>query len=409
MLLRAESRAELQDRLLEHAGALLHAECALLVARETKGVLVLASSEHGLIGRKLARDEDASGLALEARKSVVWHKDGGRPLKLDRDFASALALPFNADGRALVLSLYRREAFQADEQGLAEVLVEAIGPLWRRLAEEEARQAQLETQDAELRRQSFMLSQLKEKLAETDRLKAAFVASISHELRTPLNVVLGFGSLLADEAFGELNPQQCEACEKIMESSERLAGLINDLLDISSLQARLLEMHFGRVDVPALLQAAVEDIRPLAERKQQEVSLEVSRGLPELVADPDRLWQALKHLLDNAVKFTPPGGRIGVRAAYAKESSAIAVEVWDTGIGIPEAAMHKLFERFYQVDSSNTRLYGGTGIGLALVKELVERHGGTVTVESVVGRGSVFRLLLPLSPEGQIKQPSYRD
>jgi signal transduction histidine kinase len=111
----------------------------------------------------------------------------------------------------------------------------------------------------------------------------------------------------------------------------------------------------------------------------------------------------LKHLTDNALKFTPPGGSIGIRAYAAPEEDAVAVEVWDTGIGIPPEAMHRLFERFYQVDSSNTRLYGGTGLGLALVKELVERHGGSVSVESVVGKGSTFRLLLPVIAHADLR------
>ena len=251
--------------------------------------------------------------------------------------------------------------------------------------------------EAELKRQRFQLEQLEEQLRLSDRLKAQFVATMSHELRTPLNVVLGFGSLLADEAFGELNPQQAEACQKILESSERLAGLINDLLDFSGLQARTLEFHFGTVDVPRLLDEVVADYRPLAEQKDIEIALDCPKDLPSLTADPERLWQTLKHLVDNALKFTPEGGQIGLRARAEQGAGTIAIEVWDTGIGIPEAAMHRLFERFYQVDGSNTRLYGGTGLGLSLVKELVERHGGEVSVESQVGKGSTFHIELPIA------------
>jgi hypothetical protein len=246
------------------------------------------------------------------------------------------------------------------------------------------------------------MNQLKEQLSQGEKLKAEFVATMSHELRTPLNVVLGFGSLLADEAFGELNPDQSEACQKIMESSERLATLINDLLDWSRLEASTLEFNMAQVDVARLAHDVIEDMRPLADRKELQLQLEIEGTLPTIKADPDRIEQVLKHLLDNAVKFTPNGGSVGLRAWHLPENDAIGIDVWDTGIGIPPDAMHKLFTRFYQVDSSNTRLYGGTGIGLSLVKELVHRHGGEVTVDSKVNKGSTFHVLLPIAgpPEG---------
>lgn len=272
------------------------------------------------------------------------------------------------------------------------------------LDEIEALQQQIEAQRAELRQAEFKMGQLKEQLSQGEKLKAEFVATMSHELRTPLNVVLGFGSLLADEAFGELNPDQAEACEKILESSERLATLINDLLDWSRLEASTLEFNMTSMDMVSLAKGVIEDLRPLADRKELALTVEAPDSIPLITADPDRLEQVLKHLVDNAVKFTPNGGQVGVRIAHDPERGAVAIDVWDTGIGIPPEAMHKLFTRFYQVDSSNTRLYGGTGIGLSLVKELVGRHGGDVSVESRVGEGSTFHVLLPVAgiPQGHI-------
>jgi signal transduction histidine kinase len=276
-----------------------------------------------------------------------------------------------------------------------------------RLAAECDLQNQMSLHQAELRQAEFKMGQLKEQLSQGEKLKAEFVATMSHELRTPLNVVLGFGSLLADEAFGALNHDQAEACQKIMESSERLATLINDLLDWSRLEASILEFNMAQVDMARLLGEVVEDIRPLADRKSQTLVLEIPEGLPAITADPDRVEQVFKHLLDNAVKFTPESGRIGIRASVLEDAGAVEFNVWDTGIGIPHEAMHKLFTRFYQVDSSNTRLYGGTGIGLSLVKELVDRHGGEVTVESRVGQGSTFHVVLPIAGmPSQLATPS---
>jgi len=257
--------------------------------------------------------------------------------------------------------------------------------------------AQFELAQARLRQYDDRVGQLHERLEQGERLKAEFVATMSHELRTPLNVVLGFASLLADEAFGALNKDQAEACQKVLESSERLAVLVNDLLDVGRLEAGTLPFHFGPVDVASVVHDVVDHMRPIATQKSLELKLELAEDVPELTADGDRLRQILAHLLDNALKFTDQGGQVGVRTRYDRLSEAVTIDVWDTGIGIPAEAMHRLFERFYQVDSSNTRLYGGTGLGLAVVKEFAERHGGRVSVESKKGDGSTFSLLLPVN------------
>ena len=309
------------------------------------------------------------------------------------EYAGDLSMPLVIEDQPkLAVHALREAAFTAEEEAAMREVMAAVPSLWGRLSEEEA----------QLRQRDFMIAQVREQLETSEKLKAEFVATMSHELRTPLNVVLGFGSLLADEAFGPLNPEQAEATQKVLESTERLAVLINDLLDFSKLQARMLDFNIQPVVLHDLLSAVVEDIRPLADRKDLRVSLEVPADLPRLPCDADRLEQSIKHLVDNAIKFTPEGGTIGLRARYAPATGTIEVEVWDTGIGIPAEAMTRLFERFYQVDSSSTRLFGGTGIGLALVKELTERQGGHVTVESKVGEGSTFKLILPADGEEEL-------
>lgn len=257
-----------------------------------------------------------------------------------------------------------------------------------------------EVQGALLKRAEFKIEQLGELLAQTEKLKAQFVATMSHELRTPLNVVLGFASLLADEAFGALSQPQAEAADKVVEAAERLAYLINDLLDFSRMQAGLLELNIAPLAFAPVAQEVLAEFAPLARSKSLAIEEEIPESLPPVPADPDRLRQMLQHLLDNAIKFTPSGGTVGLRARA--EDDALVVEVWDTGIGIPERALPHLFERFYQADSSNTRQYGGTGLGLAMVKELAERQGGYVEAETCEGEGSTFRFRLPLIQEEEL-------
>ena len=259
-----------------------------------------------------------------------------------------------------------------------------------------ARQDHLKEQ---LHRQEARVKELTEALSHGERHKSEFLSTMSHELRTPLNVVLGFASLIYDEAFGALNAQQQEACGKVLESAERLAQLVNNLLDAAKLDRGTLNFQMDTVDVAEVSREALQYARPQAEAKHLVVETDLPEGLPAVRADAERLLQALGHLIDNAVKFTPAGGHIGLRGTSQPADGVVVLEVWDTGIGIPLEAQNRLFERFYQVDSSNTREYGGTGIGLAIVKEFVQRLGGDVGVESHVGRGSTFRIVLPAYEE----------
>jgi len=259
-----------------------------------------------------------------------------------------------------------------------------------------------------LRQQETRLAELDDALRNGETHKAEFLSTMSHELRTPLNVVLGFASLIYDEAFGALNQQQLEACGKVLESAERLTQLINDLLDAAKLDRGQLTFRVGEIDLAELAACAVELAQPLASQKglelRLELRLELPESLPRISADGDRLAQVLGHLLDNAVKFTATGGQLGLRVSAEPGAPTVLVEVWDTGIGIPREAHARLFDRFYQVDSSNTREYGGTGIGLAIVREFVERLGGEVAVVSEVGKGSTFKLALPVAPSAPSEQ-----
>jgi signal transduction histidine kinase len=385
-LLAAEGPDELSAALPACAAVLVDASLVLLLARERDQLRVVAS--HGTASvPDFDPKRDLAALSLELGKPVSFDQ-APRPAGL----ASMLALPVPGPrAPELAIACHRAEPFPAEAREALDRLLAAVGERWRKLEERETDTA---AGQAHARQLDQKLRQLTERMARNDRMKAEFIATMSHELRTPLNVVLGFSSLLADEAFGALTKEQDEACQKILESSERLAMLINDLLDVSRLDSGTLQFHFAKMDLCQMLRDEAEDKQPIARQRDITLELALPEGACEAEADEGRLRQVVAHLLDNALKFTEPGGRVGVRLLVPGPEK-VAVEVWDTGIGIPEEARHRLFERFYQVDSSNTRLYGGTGIGLALVKEFVERHGGRVSVKSKVGKGSTFRLDLP--------------
>ena len=226
--------------------------------------------------------------------------------------------------------------------------------------------------------------QLTEQLRQGEKLKAEFVATMSHELRTPLNVVLGFGSLLADEAFGALNQDQAEACQKIMESTERLATLINDLLDWSRQEASTLEFNMTRFDIGRLSEGVIADMRPLADRKELTLALELGADLPLLTADPDRVEQVLKHLLDNAVKFTPNGGRVSLTVTHLPDNGAIALDVVD---GRPTLVLADAGGR--SLRSAMARERWTLGEVLAIATRIAEQ------LEAVHQRGVVHRDLNP--------------
>ena len=228
-----------------------------------------------------------------------------------------------------------------------------------------------------------------------NRLKDDFLATLSHELRTPLNAVLGWARMLAT---GKLDAAQSEqALRAIERAGWTQSRVIEDLLDTSRIVAGRLEVTMRPTDLPQIVQAAIDALRPAAEAKQITVAVSLEPGLATIAGDPDRLKQVVWNLVSNAIKFTPAGGSIEVRLEWT--ATEIHLIVSDSGIGFePDVALH-LFERFRQGNSSSTREHGGLGLGLAIVRNVVELHGGTVTAASGgEGAGSVFRVRLPLRP-----------
>ena len=220
--------------------------------------------------------------------------------------------------------------------------------------------------------------------------KSTFLANMSHELRTPLNAVIGFAEVLRAKMAGEVNEKQAEYLEDIREAGEHLLSLINDILDLSKIEAGRMELALSRVDLPRAIAQAMTQLRPRALREGIELAREVDPRLGEIEADERKLKQVLLNLLTNAVKFTPPGGCVKVVAR--RESDQISISINDNGVGIAPEDQARLFENFRQVGAARAE---GTGLGLALSKRFVELHGGSVAVDSAPGKGSTFTVVLP--------------
>lgn len=233
-------------------------------------------------------------------------------------------------------------------------------------------------------------------LARASRLKDEFLSSMSHELRTPLNAILILSESMEEGVYGNLNAKQVETLHTVIESGQHLLALINDILDLSKIEAGKLEMQWSGVNVEELCAAAIRLIREPAHKKQQQITVTLENHTNVIQADERRLKQVLVNLLSNAVKFTSDKGAIGLTVSDDPAGEMIHFTVWDTGIGIDPAHISKLFQPFVQLDSSLSRRYGGTGLGLALVDRLVKAHNGMIAVESKPNEGSRFTFSLPI-------------
>jgi len=236
------------------------------------------------------------------------------------------------------------------------------------------------------------------KLQALDHLKSDFLNAISHELRTPLSPILGYTEILLSNGMGPLPPGAVRGVQAIAESGKRLLCLIESLLAFVRLDQGNVALAREPVDVSILAARVVEGVRARAAERRLAVTVELSPELPRVLVDPQELLMALTHLMDNATKFTPAGGTVALcarRVANPAGQAEVEIVVRDSGIGIPAELTERVFDRFYQVDGSLTRQYGGVGIGLAVVRQIVEAHGSRIELESGVGQGSTFRFRLP--------------
>ncbi|OLC56358.1 MAG: hypothetical protein AUH85_06420 [Chloroflexi bacterium 13_1_40CM_4_68_4] len=241
-------------------------------------------------------------------------------------------------------------------------------------------------------------------LERANRLKSEFLASVSHELRTPMNAIIGYTKLMLDGLDGDITEQQEADLKRVAQAADNLLALINDLLDLSKIEAGRMEIHPEDVELTVIVNEVMELVRPAASAKGLQVRSFATSQLPKAFVDPAKTRQILANLMANAVKFTDRGN---VTLEASEENGWITVAVSDTGIGIPTQAMAYIFEEFRQADSSTTRKYGGTGLGLAITRRLVELQGGRIWVESEPDKGSTFRFTLPTrSPRRADESPA---
>ena len=256
---------------------------------------------------------------------------------------------------------------------------------------------------ANVTRQRAALAEANAELARATRAKSEFLANMSHELRTPLNAVIGFADVLKQEMFGELNERQVEYVGDISTSGRHLLELVNEILDLSKVEAGRMDLEVQEFAFADTVRSALAFIRERAAVHGIEVALDVPNELGVVVADERKIRQVLLNLLSNAVKFTPDGGWIGVSATRRGEE--IQVSVRDTGIGIAQEDQPKVFNEFQQVGRPSDRSREGTGLGLTLAKRFVELHGGRMWLESEVGKGSTFSFALPVAPSARSASP----
>jgi signal transduction histidine kinase len=252
-----------------------------------------------------------------------------------------------------------------------------------------------------LEERTRQLAAANEALRTANRAKSAFLANVSHELRTPLTAILGFSEILVAGEDGALNPRQHEDATTILANSRRLLELIDDLIDISQIEADRLELDAGRVAIGGVLGGIVDEMRPLAGAKGIQLTLRLANADPVVEADPERLAEIVRHLVSNAIKFTRPDGTVDVVTALDEDDAAgspvgVRIDVVDSGIGIAPEDQERVFEKFHRVAGPE---YPGTGLGLAIARELARLHGGSLTVASTLGLGSRFTVRLPLARE----------
>ncbi|MBI4411807.1 MAG: GAF domain-containing protein [Deltaproteobacteria bacterium] len=272
-----------------------------------------------------------------------------------------------------------------------------------------ANQAALALESAQLIEE---LQQKNVELEEANKIKSDFLAIMSHELRTPLTAIIGFSEILLEGVLGEMNKEQKDSMQEVLKNAENLLHLINSILDLAKVEAGKMDLSVEPFDVAGVITEVWQTVSPLVARKNQDLVLNIGPELPKLTADPRKLRQILINLVGNAIKFTPDGGQIEISAHYYKKADILTEEfhlkpkrfsntgvfriaVKDSGIGIKSEHLAHIFDIFSQVDSTFTRKYQGTGLGLALTKQLVELHGGIIAVTSEFGKGSEFKFLLP--------------
>jgi PAS domain S-box-containing protein len=326
----------------------------------------------------------------ELRKAHGGHRAHYRTQPATRAMGTGLALEgLRKDGERFPVEISLSPASSEEGFHVTAIIRETTE---RKLAEDRFRAAQ-EQYTQKLAETNRELELRSREIERADRLKSEFLASMSHELRTPLHTIIGFSELLGEELEGPLNGKQKRFIQHIHNDSMHLLELINDILDLSKIEAGRLELRPEPFNLTPVVTESLASVRTLAEAKS--INLETVLDVPMAVeADRLRVKQVLVNLLSNAVKFTPEGGRVRVEASV--RGTSVAVSVADTGVGISPEEHASIFDKFYQVGATTKGVREGTGLGLAITKRLVEQHGGSIRVESELNQGSRFTFTIPL-------------
>lgn len=360
----------------------------------------LSLKKHQGISTELAQafstvmvGKGVSGMAVSSGKTVIldvqkYPNPDQLSLLVKDGILSIISTPLVAKGKAVgTLTIINRKfrSFSQEDLDLLDSIGSQIGG-----AVENARLY------SESKKNLEKLQKAYEELQTLDKMKDEFMSNVSHELKTPLISIKGYGELLYDEKLGGRLDEQKKSLEAIIRNADRLTRLINSILFITRLQAGKIDFRIEPIEIEEIVQTCVEDLKNPMDRKRIIFEKEVS-GVSRLRGDKDRFVEVISNLLDNAIKFTREGGKIAIKAWDELENVHITLS--DNGIGIPEDIIPKLFTRFYQVDASTSRKYGGTGLGLYIAKTIVDALGGKIWIESEVGKGTTVHLLIPAAKE----------
>lgn len=362
------------------------------------------ASGSGLVGRVWEQTVPI-WLADPARDAEFGPQEGVAETRIKSVFAFPVGVGAECRG---VMCFYSQVAY-AQDPNLSEMMADIGHQVNQFLLRKHAESALVAERASLARRIGERTAELSLANAELERAvqsRDEFLANMSHELRTPLNAVMALSEALQEEVYGPLTEKQRQSLQTIEESGHHLLSLINDILDLAKIGAGTIELDMQCVSTVELCAACLRLIQPAAYQKHLKVFEHVDTRIPTLRADQRRLKQILVNLLSNAVKFTLPGGQVGLEVTADTEQESVHFTVWDTGIGIAPENMQQLFQPFVQVDSSLSRQHEGTGLGLVLVSRLTEMHGGSVSVESELGKGSRFTVSLPRGAGAEALQPT---
>jgi signal transduction histidine kinase len=380
------------SRIVAHAVQLSETDCGVIYEYDQATQEFRLKANHSmeqeiveaLRASPIHLGEGTTGRAAEGRTPMQasFPSEMGaqiRPIVARLGYRSRLSVPLLREQQILgALSVWRRAPgnFEPEVVNLLQTF---------------ATQSAVAIQNARLFRE---IEEKGEQIEAANRHKSEFLANMSHELRTPLNAIIGFSEVLQEKLFGELNEKQAEYAEDILTSGRHLLSLINEILDLSKVEAGRMELEAATFDLPLAIENARTFVRERATKHGITLDVDVDERLGDFLGDERKIKQILLNLLSNAVKFTPEGGRIGIKAKRADGSVEISVS--DTGIGIAPEDQARIFEEFRQVGGENAKKIEGTGLGLTLAKKFVELHGGKIWVESEVGKGSTFTFTLPI-------------